>query len=120
VANRVNDLERYERIYRALAAELNTVRFISPGSVVSRYTTCGKPGCRCVADPPQRHGLYYQWSHAVAGKSVSRRVTKAEADLHQNRITNRRRVEGLIAKMEQTSADKGRTAPTSISPNEPR
>ena len=56
-------LERYERSYRALAdrlaAELATIGFISPGSVVSRYTSCGKPGCRCQADPPQRHGPYY-------------------------------------------------------------
>jgi len=107
VAKRVNDLDRYERTYRALAAELaaelDTVGFISPGSVVSRYTSCGKPGCRCLADPPQRHGPYYQWSRAVAGKTVSRRLTEVEAELYRGWIANRRRIEGLIAKMEQTS-----------------
>lgn len=40
-------LERYERICRALAAELAaelaTVGLTSPGSLVSRYTSCGKP-----------------------------------------------------------------------------
>lgn len=40
-------LDRLERTYPALAAELvaelATVGFISPGSVVSRYTSCGKP-----------------------------------------------------------------------------
>lgn len=101
-------LERYERTYRELAdqlaAELATVGFISPGSVVSRYTSCGKPGCRCQADPPQRHGPYYQWSRAVAGKTVSRRLTEAEAELYQGWIANRRRIEQLIAQMEQTSA----------------
>lgn len=105
---RVGDLERLERSYRALAAELvtelATVGFISPGSVVSRYTSCGKPGCRCQADPPQRHGPYYQWSRAVAGKTVSRRLTQAEAQLYQDWIANRRRIEQLIAQMEQTSA----------------
>jgi hypothetical protein len=101
-------LERYERTYRdlaaELAAELATVGFISPGSVVNRYTSCGKPGCRCQADPPQRHGPYYQWSRAVAGKTVSRRLTEAEAQLYQNWIANRRRIEQLIAQMQQTSA----------------
>ena len=105
---RVSDLERLERSYRGLAAELaaelGTVGFISPGSVVSRYTCCGKPGCRCQADPPQRHGPYYQWSRAVAGKTVSRRLTQDEAQLYQGWIANRRRIEQLIAKMEQTSA----------------
>ena len=41
-------LERYERSYRSLAeqlaTELATIGFISLGSVVSRYTSCGKPG----------------------------------------------------------------------------
>ena len=104
-------LKRYERTYRALAAELAaqlaSVGFISPGSVVIRYTSCGKPGCRCQADPPQRHGPYYQWSRAVAGKTVSRRLNEHEAELYRNWIANRRRLEQIIAQMEQTSAAAG-------------
>lgn len=104
-------LERYQRSYRTLAdelaAELATVGFISPGSVVSRYTSCGKPGCRCQADPPQRHGPYYQWSRAVAGKTVSRRLNEAEAELYRSWIANRRRVEQIIVQMEEISAAAG-------------
>jgi hypothetical protein len=98
----------YERTHRALAdelaAELATIGFISSGSVVSRYTSCGKPGCRCQADPPQRHGPYYQWSRALSGKTVSRRLNQTEAELYQSWIANRRRLEQIIAQMEQTSA----------------
>lgn len=101
-------LQRYQRHYRALAgelaAELATVGFISPGSVVSRYTSCGKPGCRCQGDPPQRHGPYYQWSRAIAGKTVSRRLNQDEAELYQGWIANRRRLEQLLAQMEEVSA----------------
>ena len=104
-------LERYERSYRALAeelaAELATIGFISPGSVVSRYTSCGKPGCRCRADPPQRHGPYYQWSRARGGKTISRRLNETEAELYRSWIANRRRIEQLTAQMERTSADAG-------------
>lgn len=104
-------LQRYERTYRALAeelaAELASVGFISSGSVVSRYTSCGKPGCRCQADPPQRHGPYYQWSRAVSGKTVSRRLNETEAELYQSWIANRRRLERIITQMEQTSAAAG-------------
>ena len=67
------ELARYERQYRALTARLAEIGFISAGSLVERTTSCGKPGCRCQADPPQRHGPYYQWSRAVAGKTISRR-----------------------------------------------
>ena len=100
-------LERYERAYRALAAELAGLGFISQGSVVVRYTTCGKPGCRCQADPPHRHGTYYQWSRAVAGKTVSRRLSESEAELYRGWIANRRRLEEIVARMEQISAAAG-------------
>lgn len=102
-----SQLQRHERTYRALAAELATIGFISPGSVVLRYTSCGKPGCRCQGDPPQRHGPYYQWSRAVAGKTVSRRLGEREAELYRSWITNRRRLEQIVAQMEQTSAAAG-------------
>ena len=100
-------LERYERSYRALAAELASLGFISQGSVVVRYTTCGKPGCRCQGDPPRRHGPYYQWSRAVAGKTVSRRLSEREAELYRDWIANRRRLEEIVARMEQISAAAG-------------
>jgi hypothetical protein len=117
-------LERHERTYRALAAqlaaELATVGFISPGSVVSRRTSCGKPGCRCQADPPQRHGPYYQWSRAVAGKTVSRRLTEDQAQLYQGWIANRRRIEQIIAQMEQTSTAAADLLLRQARPEEPR
>jgi hypothetical protein len=109
-------LETYERRYRALAAELAEIGFISPGSLVTRHTSCGKPGCRCQADPPQRHGPYYQWSRAVAGKTISRRLNQPEADLYRQWIANRRRLEQIITEMETLSAVAGeillRQAPT--------
>jgi hypothetical protein len=97
-------LERYERSYRALAAELAGIGLISPGSLVVRTTSCGKPGCRCQADPPQRHGPYYQWSRAVAGKTVSRRLDARQAELYREWIANRHRLEQIITQMEQIAA----------------
>lgn len=123
-----SELERHQRTYRALADELAaalaTVGFISPGSVVTRYTSCGKPGCRCQADPPQRHGPYYQWSRAVAGKTISRRLNDTEAELYRSWIANRRRLEHIIAQMEKTSAAAGelllRQATASPTPRPPK
>ena len=97
-------LERYENAYRSLIAEIAEIGFISLGSVVVRETSCGKPGCRCQGDPPRRHGPYYQWSRAVAGKTVSRRLTEREAELYRGWIANRRRLERIVAQMEEVSA----------------
>ena len=100
-------LETIERRYRALATQLAQVGFISPGSLVARQTSCGKPGCRCQADPPQRHGPYYQWSRAMAGKTVSRRLTQPEAELYQQWIANRHHLERIVTEMETLSATAG-------------
>jgi hypothetical protein len=100
-------LESYEEEYRALAGTLANIGFISPGSLVVRETSCGKPGCRCQADPPQRHGPYYQWSRAVGGKTVSRRLDPAQAELYRSWIANRKRLEAIVTEMEVLSARAG-------------
>lgn len=116
-------LEQHELAYRALAQELAdelaTVGFISQGSVVSRYTSCGKPTCKCQGEPPQRHGPYYQWSRALAGKTETRRLTEAQADLYRDWIANRRRIEGIIARMEQASAAAGDLLLRQAAPTKP-
>ncbi len=75
----------------ALQAELDRLKdqiaqvgFVCPGSVVRRYMPCGKPGCRCQADPPTLHGPYWQYSHKVAGKTITRRLTQDQARLYQH------------------------------------
>ena len=100
-------LETYEHRYQALTAKLTDIGFISPGSLVVRATSCGKQGCRCQADPPRRHGPYHQWSRAVAGKTVSRRLTEPEADLYRQWIANRRHLEQIVTEMEKISASAG-------------
>jgi hypothetical protein len=103
----VSRLERYETKYRSLVSELDDLGFIISGSLVVRETTCGKPGCRCMGDPPQRHGPYFQWSNKVDGKTVTRRLSEAEAELYREWITNRRRMKRIIAQMEKVSAAAG-------------
>jgi hypothetical protein len=86
-----------------LKGEVASVGFVSPGSVVRRFMPCGKPGCRCQGDPPQLHGPYWQWSHKVGGKTVTRRLTEDQARLYQQWIANRRRLDQLLARMEEVS-----------------
>jgi hypothetical protein len=100
-------LERYENHYRELLEQLRGLGFVSPGSVVLRETSCNKPGCKCTADPPRRHGPYYQWTKKVKGKTVSRQLTPAEAELFQEWITNRRQLQRVIGQMERVSAKAG-------------
>jgi len=71
VAKRVNDLERYERTYRALAAELaaelDTVGFISPGSVVTATPPAASPAA--AAWPTRRNATARTTSGAVRSRA---------------------------------------------------
>jgi len=98
-----NQLAGYERRYRKLAAQLADVGYIAAGSLAQRHNRCGKPSCRCHADPPELHGPYWQWTAKVDGKTVNRRFTPAEAELYQEWIDNDRQLRATIAKMREVA-----------------
>ena len=98
-----DNLPQLHRRHQALAARLGQVGFAVSGSLTRRYTRCGKPGCRCQADPPQPHGPYYQLTRKVAGKTVTTRLTAGQAARYAEWIANQRELRRLIAEMEQIS-----------------
>jgi len=61
-----------------IAAELAAAGFALPGTLTVRSYACGKPGCRCHADPPRLHGPYAEWTRKIGGKTITRRLTPAE------------------------------------------
>jgi hypothetical protein len=97
-------LDAYERRYRELAAQLADIGMISAGTLTRRYTRCTSPGCKCRADPPQPHGPYWQWTRKIDGKTVTRRLTPAEAKLYREWIANDRRMRRLIDQMRTVAA----------------
>jgi hypothetical protein len=97
-------LADYERRYRELAQRLTAIGYIGQGSITYRHNTCGKPNCRCHADPPQLHGPYYQWTAKVDGKTITRRLSQNEVDLYQRWIDNDREFRSLIAQMREVAA----------------
>jgi hypothetical protein len=98
-------LTTHQRRYRELAERIASLGFITAGSVVHTYNRCGKPNCRCHADPPQPHGPYWQWTAKVGGKTVTRRLSESEASLYQDWIRNDRELRALIAEMRKVSAE---------------
>jgi hypothetical protein len=103
ISTEARRLQALDAKRQRLAAQLASTDLISSGSVVQRFMPCGKPNCRCHADPPQLHGPYWQWTTAVGGKTVTRRLSERQAHLYQQWIANRRRLQGLVAEMEKVS-----------------
>jgi hypothetical protein len=50
------------------------------GTITKCLMPCGKPTCRCKADPPLLHGPYYLWTRRVAGKTRTVRLTYLTAE----------------------------------------
>ena len=73
---------------------------VLPGSITERHTRCGKPGCACQADPPRRHGPYWQWTRKVANKTVGGYLSKEQATEYQRWIDNDRRIRELLTRLE--------------------
>jgi hypothetical protein len=97
-------LATYQHRYRELAEHIAELGFIAAGSVVRTHNRCGKPNCRCHADPPQLHGPYWQWTTKVNGKTITRRLSESEAGLYQEWIRNDRKLRALITEMRQVAA----------------
>jgi len=83
-----------------IAAELASLGLALPGTLIERHVRCGKPGCRCHADPPVLHGPYWQWTRKVAGKTITRLVPDEQVADYRQWIDNDRRLRDLVAELE--------------------
>jgi hypothetical protein len=114
-----SELARLQRRYRALTEQIRDLGFIATGSVIERYTVCAAAGCRCHADPPQRHGPYFQHTRKVAGKTVTVRLTPEQAQRYREQIANRRRLDELITAMDKISTQARELLLAQLQPTKP-
>lgn len=94
-----------QRQRKRLAAALAEIDFLLPGSIVVRHTRCGKPDCRCKAEPPALHGPYIQWTRKLAGKTVTRTLSPEQLERYQPGFDNARRLRQILAELEALSLD---------------
>ena len=88
---------------REIIAELAEIGYALPGSIVRRSTACGKPGCRCQADPPILHGPYLSWIHKTDGKPITRKLTPEQEQRYQPWFDNARRLQKLVSELQALS-----------------
>ena len=83
---------RIEKLKQAIV-RLGDLR---PGKLSQQYNVCGKVDCRCKADPPQKHGPYYQLSFTRSGKSSTQFVRKEDLAVVRQQLRNYQRLRELI------------------------
>jgi hypothetical protein len=114
-----DDLQQLRSRHQALAARLGQLGFAVPGSLTRRYTTCGKPGCRCQASPPRPHGPYHQLTRKIAGKTITRRLSDAQAARYAEWTANQREQRRLLTEMQAISRQATELILQQDTPNHP-
>ena len=85
-----------ERRIERIKAKLASLGELRPGNLSEQYNVCGKPACRCKADPPQRHGPYYQLGWTRHGKSTTRFVRRSELADARRQLKNYAGLQSLV------------------------
>ena len=88
-----------------IAAQLAAAGFALPGTLTVRAYACGKPNCRCHADPPRLHGPYAEWTRKIGGKTVTRRLTEAELAAWQPLFDNAKKIRALLAELQDLTLE---------------
>jgi hypothetical protein len=83
-----------------IAAELARAGYALPGTLTVRAYACGKPNCRCHAEPPRLHGPYAEWTRKIDGKTVTRRLTPAQLAKYQPLFDNAKKLRALLADLQ--------------------
>jgi hypothetical protein len=90
---------------REIVAELAEIGYALPGSVVRRSTACGKPVCRCKADPPVLHGPYLSWIRKSDSKPITRKLTPDQEQRYRPWFDNARRLQQLVTELQNLSIE---------------
>jgi hypothetical protein len=88
-----------------ITTELARAGFALPGTLTVRAYACGKPNCRCHADPPRLHGPYAEWTRKIGGKTVTRRLTPAELAEYQPLFNNAKKLRGLLSELQDLTLE---------------
>jgi len=79
-----------------LKQELLTLGNLRPGTLSEQYNVCGKAGCACKADPPRKHGPYYQVSFTWQGRSHTQFVRRENVATTRQQLRNYERLRTLV------------------------
>lgn len=96
-------LNAYRNQYKDLVRSLTQLGFIWHGNLQRRMLTCRNERCRCILQGKPQHGPYPYWTTKAKQKTITKLLTAEEADLYEEWIENRRKLETTIKKMNEIS-----------------
>src|SRR5437763_264917 len=88
--------ETLEKRIQKIKHQIGELGDLRPGALSQQYNVCGSPNCRCKANPPLKHGPYYQISFKRHGKSSSQFVREVDLPEVQCQLDNYRQLRDLV------------------------
>ena len=85
--------------------ELAGLGDLRPGSLSTQFNVCGSPNCKCKAEPPQKHGPYFQVSFTRKGKGSTKFVKEDDLPAIREQLKNYERMKELIDKWIELSME---------------
>ena len=102
-----------------ITADLAQTGFALPGSLNQGYYRCGRPSCKCAADPPVLRGPCYLWTRKAGNKTVTRRPSEPEASEYRPLFDNAKRLRSLILELQELTLGWIGQCPSSPPPPDP-
>ena len=87
----MNEIKRLEARREAILREVDGLRWMRRGSVTASHVAVQVKG----KAEPQLRGPYWLYTRKVKGKSVGRRLSRAEADRYREEVSCFHRFQGL-------------------------
>ncbi len=81
---------------KRIKAQLVALGDLRPGALSEQYNTCRSAGCRCKADPPDKHGPYHQLSYTRHRRSRTESVRPEHLVDVQAQLATYRRWQALL------------------------
>ena len=97
-------IRKLQRQIQSIKKELMALEDLRPGTLSKQYNVCGSPGCRCKANPPKKHGPYYQLSWTRNAKSTTRFVRQTYVPQVRREVKNYQRLQSLVTHWVDLSA----------------
>ena len=89
--------------------QIEKLDLVRPGVLSQQLNVCGKAGCRCKADPPQKHGPYHQISYTRYGKSKTQFIRQENLTETKRQRRNYEKLRTLIDEWIDLSIETGVT-----------
>jgi len=99
-SNAIPDLEKRLAELRSALSQTVDMR---QGSLVQRYTRCGKLTCHCAQTGDRGHGPFWSLTHAVAGKTITRTIPSAALEITLAQIAEYKRFRAIVRELVEVS-----------------